>query len=136
MTGLRFPLVAGVLALATVLSCSHASAEEFEAMHCYAGQGKAFHESQDLASLGSFVHNGMVKSSNRRLDNMATHCEGVQRGAGATRVGYVLCKLVDGDGDIIVIADQYSGMKSPYRFAEGTGKWKGINGQYESEVVA
>ena len=136
MTYRGFILLSVVAVVAGLFGWSHASAEEFEATHCYAGMGKAFNESEELAYLGSFSHNGMVKSSNQRLDNMATHCEGVQRGVGPTRLGYVLCKMVDADGHIIVVADQYSGAKFPLRFVEGTGKWKGIKGQFDSDTSA
>jgi hypothetical protein len=129
----RLGLFAVALTVTSIVSSSRGSADELEATHCFAGMGKAFHESQDLAPLASFAHNGILKSTNQRLDNMATHCEGVQRGTGPSRLGYVVCKLVDADGHIIVVADQYSGMRYPLRFSEGTGKWKGIKGQVDVE---
>jgi hypothetical protein len=48
----------------------------------------------------------------------------------------VLCKIVDADGDIIVTGGSYTGLKNRFSFLEGTGKWKGITGDYESDQAA
>ncbi len=115
---------------------SAGAAEEFEATHCYGGTSIAFHGSQELKPLADWVYNGIVRSPNKLLNGAATHGAGVQRGTGTTREGYVLAKIVDADGDIIVVGDHYAGLKFKLRFLEGTGKWRGITGDFESEPAA
>lgn len=75
-------VVLGILAFPTA-----GAAEEFEAMHCYAGTFTTFHGSQELKSLSEWTFNGIFRSPNKLFDNVATHCAGVGR-AGE---GYALC---------------------------------------------
>jgi hypothetical protein len=126
LTGLALAVL-GLLALPAT-----GAAEEFEATHCLGGTITAFHGSQEVKSLSTWTGNGIVRSSNKRFDNVATHCAGVGR-AGE---GYGLCKMVDGDGDIIVTAGPYAGSKGPIPIVEGTGKWKGITGSIDAERIA
>ena len=111
---------------------SAGGAEEFEAVNCYAGTATTFHGNQELKPLATFTLNGIIRSSYKPLDNAATHCEGIDR-AGE---GYGFCKVVDGDGDIIVYGGPYAGSKYPLTLREGTGKWKGITGAIDSERIA
>ncbi len=130
LTGLAL-VVLGVLAFS-----SAGAAEEFEATHCFTGTFTAYQGSQELKPLSDFAFNGIVRSPNKLFNNAATHCAGVQRGVGPTREGYVLCKIVDADGDITVYGGPYTGFKSRLPFLEGTGKWKGITGDFESDQIA
>jgi hypothetical protein len=126
LSGVAF-VVISLLAFPTV-----GAGEEFEALHCYAGTATAFHGSQELKSLSTFSMNGIMRSPNKPFDNAATHCEGVAR-AGEV---YGLCKIVDGDGDIVVWGGPSAGSKYTVLLLEGTGKWKGITGSIDSERVA
>ena len=135
-----FPAVLVGLALA-VLSVltfpSGGAAEEFEATHCFGGTFTAFQGSQELKPLVAYTQNGIIRSPNKLFNNAAAHCNGVVRGSAGdpARENYGFCKLVDADGDIIVTGGHGTGMKVKLRFLEGTGKWKGITGDNESEVV-
>ncbi len=115
---------------------SHA-AEEIDITHCYSGNTTIFHESKDVPAALSFVQNGIIMSNaaNKLLDSAVVHCEGVQRGLGAQRTGYQLCKIVDKDGDIIIADSPFSGLTGDVKFLEGNGKWKGINGSLRSERI-
>ena len=124
-------LVLGVLALP-----ASGAAEEFEATSCYAGTFTAFQGSQELKPVFEWADDGVWRSPNNQFNNAARHCAGVQRGVGPTREGYYFCKLVDTDGDIIVFGGPYAGPKVRGPLLEGTGKWKGITGDVESERIA
>jgi hypothetical protein len=125
LAGLAF-VALGVLAFP-----SAGAAEEFEAVHCQTCTATAFHGNPELKYLVSWTMNGIIRSSHKPLNNAATHCEGVER-AGE---GYGLCKVVDGDGDIIVYGS-YAGSKFPLTLRDRTGKWKGITGAIDSERIA
>jgi hypothetical protein len=68
---------------------------------------------------------------------MTVHCAGVQLGVGENRKGYGLCTLKDVDGDVIIVEGPYEGMMSAMTktFIEGTGKWRGIKGSFESRLL-
>jgi hypothetical protein len=126
-------LALGVLSLLAVPTVG--TAEEFEATHCFGGTFTTFQGSQELKALVHFTHNGSLKGPGKAFNNVATHCAGTQREAGPPRNGYVLCKIVDADGDIIITGGPYTGLKNRYPFLEGTGKWKGITGDYEADQL-
>ena len=132
---IRLFVLSAALIVIVLAGAKSSVAAEFDGTHCFTGVGRPFHESQELASLSSFVHNGIVRTNNAQFDNVATHCEGVQRGVGATRFGYALCKVVDREGDIAVLTTQFSGLNYMFGFAEGTGKWKGIKGEVQVDPL-
>ncbi len=125
-----------LVALSILAFPSAGAAEEFEATHCLGGTWTAFQGSQELKFVYKWAHNGILRSPNKLFNNIATHFAGVMRGAGPTREGYTLFKMVDADGDIIIGGGPIAGLKLRFPFLEGTGKWKGITGDFESERVA
>ena len=78
----------------------------------------------------------MSKSENKFLDNATLHYEGVQQGIGKKREGYCFGKIVDLDGDIIIVRSVYTGPGHEAKFLQGTGKYKGIAGSYKVQRVA
>jgi hypothetical protein len=130
LTGLAL-VVLGILAFPTV-----GTAEDFEAMHCFAGTSTAFQGGQELKPVVNYAHNGILRGPSKLFNNVGTHCAGTQRDVGPPREGYILCKVVDADGDIIITGGPYAGLKNKFPFLEGTGKWKGITGDYESDQFA
>ncbi|MBI3454909.1 MAG: hypothetical protein HY002_03885 [Candidatus Rokubacteria bacterium] len=131
-------VVAGLalVVLGVLVFVPAAAAEDFEATHCAVGTFTAYQGSQELKLVFTWAQNGIVRSPNKLFDNAATYCAGVQRGVLPMREGYALCKVVDADGDIIVWGGTYTGPKLSWPFLEGTGKWKGITGGFESDRVA
>ena len=83
----------------------------------------------------SWTQNGIFTSHSpsKLLNNAVVHCEGVEHGFGAERVGYGVCKIMDDDGDVIVADIPYSGFDYDVKFLSGTGKWKGVKGSLHSE---
>jgi len=77
----------------------------------------------------------MSNSSNKILNGAVAHEAGVQRGLGEERIGYGLLKIVDNDGDTIIVGGPYTGFSGTWNFLEGTGKWKGVEGSLHSERV-
>ena len=101
------PVVAGLTIALTglLVDPSPARGEDVEATHCFTGTFTAISGSQELTSASHWAHHGIVRSSNKKFENAATYCGGANRGTGPTRQGYVLCRMVDADGDIIMIHD-------------------------------
>ena len=131
------PVVAGLTIALTglLVDPSPARGEAVEATHCFTGTFTAISGSQELTSASHWAHHGIVRSSNKKFENAATYCGGANRGTGPTRQGYVLCRMVDADGDIIMIGDQYATLKYSLKFLEGTGKWKDVTGGVQVEEI-
>ena len=112
--------------------------EEFECILCISGTYITFHESKELVPLFRGEDSGVMrsKSENKFLDRATLHYEWIQRGMGEKRGGYLFGKIVDLDGDIIVVQSAYKGPGHEAKFLQGTGKYKGITGGYKSQVFA
>ena len=78
----------------------------------------------------------MSKSENNFLDYASIHWEGINRGIGKERAGYAFGKIVDPEGDIIIVRSVYTGPGYEAEFLQGTGKYKGITGSYKAQRVA
>jgi hypothetical protein len=131
------PFVVAVFTIATgfcFLSPSLA-AEQLDLTTCYSGSGAVFNDTKDAMHAVSWTQNGIITShsQSKLLNNAVVHCEGVEHGFGAERVGYGLCKIMDDDGDVIIADIPYSGFNYDVKFLAGTGKWKGIKGSLHSE---
>lgn len=111
---------------------SSAIAEDLEVLHCYSGTAKLF--SHGPVVLGSWEQMGILTSSHPRkiLDAAVVQCEGIQKGAGPTRKGDALCKIIDQDGDAIIASFPYVGFEYDVKFIDGTGKWQGVQGSLHS----
>ncbi len=131
-------LVVGIFVVVTVgVPSSSCAGEQLDITICVSGTGISFHDSKEVMPVFSWAQNGIIMShtSNKMLDGAVAHCEGVQRGVGPQRTGYGLCKIVDGDGDMIIAEIPYFGIPYDVKFLEGTGKWKGIRGALHSERI-
>ena len=86
----------------------------------------------------SYKENGIImsQSENKFLDNATSHLEGVQVRLGEPREGYSVGHLIDPDGDMIAFYGFYKGLVGKVEFKEGTGKYKGIKGNFTSKRLA
>jgi hypothetical protein len=111
------------------------AAEQLDLTICYSGSGTIFNDTKDAMQAVSWTQNGIITSHSpsKLLNNAVVHCEGVEHGVGAKRVGYGLCKIMDDDGDVIIADIPYSGFDYDVKFLSGTGKWKGVKGSLHSE---
>jgi hypothetical protein len=75
----------------------------------------------------------MSNSANKMLNGAVINEAGVQRGLGPERTGYGLLKIMDNDGDTIIVGGPYTGFSGTWDLLEGTGKWKGVKGSLQSE---
>lgn len=121
-----------------VLAPALVSAESFEVTSCYSGTFGLFHGSKLLKPVMRWDANGILMDEGKlkKFHNMTFYCEGIQRGLGKTRKGAGYCKWNDPQGDGIVVEINYSGIVNKGTFLEGTGKWKGIKGSYQSKRLA
>ncbi len=124
--------------LVVVMFLPTAQAEDFECIVGISGTYSTFHGSEELIPLLSWKESGvmMSKSENKFLDNASVHWEGINRGTGKKRVGYAFGKIVDPDGDIIIVRTAYTGPGYEAEFLQGTGKYKGITGSYKAQREA
>ena len=111
------------------------AAEELDITTCISGSGTVFHDSKDAMHATSWSQNGIVTSHSpsKLLNSAVVHCDGVEHGFGAERIGYGLCKIMDDDGDVIIAEIPYTGFTYDLKFLGGTGKWKGVKGSLHSE---
>ena len=111
------------------------AAEELDITTCISGAGTVFHDSKDALHAVSWSQNGIITShsTSKLLNNAVVHCDGVEHGFGADRIGYGLCKIVDDDGDLIIAEFPYTGFIYDLKFLGGTGKWKSVKGSLHSE---
>jgi hypothetical protein len=131
------PFVATLFTIVTgfgVFSPSFA-AEKLDVTTCYSGSATIFNDTKDAMQAVSWTQNGIITShsQSKLLNNAVVHCDGVEHGVGAGRVGYGLCKIVDDDGDVIIAEFPYSGFDYDVKFLSGSGKWKGVKGSLHSE---
>lgn len=124
--------------LVVVMFIPAAQAEEFECIVGVSGTYSTFHGSEKLMPLLRYEESGvmMSKSENKFLNNATLHYEGIQQGMGKKRDGYAFGKIVDPDGDIIIVRSVYTGPGHEAEFLQGTGKYKGIKGSYKAQRVA
>lgn len=128
MKGWRYLGLAAV-AGSSIATASQA-AEQLNLTACYSGRFSVFQNSKKAMLLSNWAESGIFMSNGQKkpLNGAVFHCEGVQRGIGAQRSGYGLCKIVDQDGALIIAGGPYSGLIGRAPILEGTGKWKGITG--------
>ena len=112
--------------------------EEFECIRCYSGTWTIMNKNKELPMMFSYKENGIImsQSENKFLDNATSHIEGVQVRLGEPREGYSVGHLIDPDGDMIAFYGFYKGLVAKGEFKEGTGKYKGIKGNFTSKRVA
>ena len=130
-------IVAAFLAL--VLSFPvYAMAEDFECTQCCSGTFTLFHGSKELMPVLYMEESGimMSNSESKFLDNATHHYKGVQRGFGEKRTGYFYGKIMNQDGDIIIVESSYTYPGHEAKFLEATGKYKGITGGFKATRLA
>ena len=94
--------------------------------------------SKELMPLVYWEENGimMSNSESKFLDNATHHYKGVQKGSGEKRNGHFYGKIMDPDGDIIIVESSFTYPGSEAKFLEGTGKYKGITGGFKATRLA
>lgn len=129
--------ITAVLGLVMFLPAAYAG-ESFECIQCCSGTYTLFHGSEELMPLVSWEETGimMSNSENKFLDNATHHYIGAQRGSDEKREGYFYGRIVDPDGDIIIVGSPYTWPGHEAKFLEGTGKYKGITGSFMATRLA
>jgi hypothetical protein len=129
-----------IVALATLGFVTSSQAEELEITHCYSGVFVTFNKTEGTSTLMSWAQNGIIMSGHPKklLHNAVVHCEGVQLGLGAARSLHGFCRIMDDEGDVLLVELPWphKGIDYDVKFLEGTGKWKGVTGQLHSTPIA
>ena len=133
---MRFILMAS-LGLMIFLPAAYA-AESFECTQCCCGTYTLFPGSEPLMPVMSWEESGimMSNSENKFLDKATHHYNGVQRGLREKRNGYFYGKIMDPDGDLIILESSFTYPGHHEKFLEGTGKYKGITGGFDAQRLA
>ena len=110
---------------------------------CLSGTFTAASASKELVVL-SYESRGICRSNheNKVFDNYSWHAVGASRVFEGKRNAIEYTKLLDLDGDYVVIEGNwgpgrldYKGFGGITKFLEGTGKWKGIKGEGKCERI-
>jgi hypothetical protein len=113
------------------------AAEQLDITRCYSGTFTIIDNSEGIMPVLSWEDSGIImsNSSNKILNGAVFHEAGIQRGIGPERIGHGLLKIMDNDGDTIIVGGPYTGFSGAWDFLEGTGKWKGVKGSLDSERI-
>ena len=130
----RWSMVVAIISGLVMFLPTAQAEEQFETTFCYSGTFTLFHGSNDLAPVMSFQLNGISRShsENKFLNNATYHMDGVVRGT--QLLAYV--RLIDPDGDILIVERTGTGKEAVGKFLEGTGKYKGVKGGFRIEPIA
>jgi hypothetical protein len=110
------------------------AAEEVEYTTFFSGTFTMFHDKKDLPPVLGIELNGIIMSDDERFNNMTYHCEAVMLGLLEKAQGYQLCTNKDLDGDIFISdVELWSSTGARGKYLVGSGKWKGIQGSWESQ---
>ena len=121
-----------IIFLALAMFLPTAQAEDFEYTACYSGTFALLHNVKELPPVMNWAENSIATSDNMKFNNMTFHCEGVQLAGGNNRKGYGFCTSKDIDGEVTIFElGPYSGPGGQGKFVEGSGKWKGVKGNFE-----
>ena len=86
----------------------------------------------------TFDFKGIARSNseNKIFDNCTVFYVGVARNVQGKSSAYGYSKYLDPDGDFVVMESIRDGEETHCRFLQGTGKWKGIQGEGKLRRIA
>ncbi len=113
--------------------------QSFASIDCRSGTVSMLAKSEDI-TLYTLDHKGISRSQHesKLFDNWTQRCVGAIAVIGGKTTGNGWCKQIDpANGDITVIGwtSEKPGFGT-WRFVYGTGKWKGISGGGDYQLVA
>jgi len=128
----RLALPLAVVGLGLIVSVAPLDAKEYEysISFCSSGTVTVVSSTNELTVLG-FDVKGITWSThptNKAFDKSTYHCVGITRTGRADMAYQGYCKYMEPDGDFVVGEGQATGPEGRWRFLEGTGKYKGIQG--------
>jgi hypothetical protein len=128
-------LVATVLSL--ILFGSFVQAETpFDITACFSGERTVVAQGQKLRVEGSVTKGTWLSNhENKALNNMTSICAGILKFEGGKASGQAYCKVMDSDGDFIIMENTLEGLEITFKFLQGTGKWDGIKGEGKGKVL-
>jgi hypothetical protein len=100
------------------------AAEQLDITRCYSGTVTMIDNSKGIMPALVWEDSGIImsNSANKMLNGAVINEAGVQRGLGPERTGYGLLKIMDNDGDTIIVGGPYTGFSGTWDLLEGTGK--------------
>ena len=130
------------ITVTTFLSCflffSFAQAEtSFDFTECASVTVTPVFKNEDI-TIGGLEAKGILFSNheNKVFDNCSFHVVGISKSNGVKRISDSYWKIMDRDGDIVIAEVAVKGREKTMKFLQGTGKWKGINGEAKGKMIA
>ena len=117
---------------------------EFEFVECSFGYHTPLHGESNLPYVTNFRQRGIIKSEKEGgfLDNATYYLEGIQVGSNLSDIrlgkrekglGRYEIIIMDENGDMILGYETTNEATITGKFTHGTGKYKGIKGQYQRQ---
>jgi hypothetical protein len=127
-----------ILGVAMFIPVAQAQRQEIEGISCFANTHSAVQASPGEIYIGSFDGKGIFRSTheNKVADNSTLHQVGVLKGAEGKWSWHGYYKTMRPDGDFAIYefyGDSESG--STAKAIYGTGKLKGIKGEYKTKAI-
>jgi hypothetical protein len=121
-----------IFILATFTSISQAETP-FDFTSCHSGVVKALYSSEEL-KIFSAEGWGIIMSNheNKVFHNYTFHVMAIGQVMPGKTIEFGYIKLIDPNGDIIVMEFNHIGLENVSKILYGTGKWKGITGSSKS----
>ena len=126
-----------VILLGSAIFTSIASAESpFNVTTCFSGERTTVAESPEVTVSGSLTKGTWLSNhENKIFHNMTSQCAGILKIVAGKAYGFAYCKVMDPDGDFIIMENTLAAPEITFKFLHGMGKWHGIKGGGSGEVL-
>ena len=125
-----------VLSLSLIIPVAQAQ-QNYDITDCGSMTFTVNSASEELTII-TFDFKGITRSNseNKVFDNCTVFYVGVARNMHGKSSAYGYSKYLDPDGDFVVMESIRDGEETHCRFLQGTGKWKGIQGEGKLRRIA
>ena len=126
-----------VIVLGSAIFTSVANAETpFDVTTCFSGERTTVAGSPEVTVAGSLTKGTWLSNhENKIFHNMTSQCAGILKILAGKAYGTAYCKVMDPDGDFIIMENTLEAPEITFNFLYGTGKWKGIKGRGQGRVL-
>lgn len=131
-------IILGTLLSVSLYTVTAIAQQSYTTMDCRSGTVTVLAKGEDML-LYAIDHKGVARSqdASKLFDNWTQRCVGAIAVIGGKTTGNGWCKSIDpagGDFTVIAWTSEKPGVGT-WRFAYGTGKWKGISGGGEYQLA-
>ena len=126
-----------VIVLGSAIFTSAVNAETpFDVTTCFSGERTTVAGSPEVTVAGSLTKGTWLSNhENKIFQNMTSQCAGILKILAGKAYGTAYCKVMNPDGDFIIMENTLEAPEIKFNFLHGTGKWKGIRGSGQGKVL-